>query len=350
MKQLLRLASAAALAARLLAGVAGCDGVGAPYLVDDPCFQPAANEGLPTDLRCTGLYADWDSKRLAGNVRPFSPGTTLWSDGASKQRWIDLPGGAGAIGSADPDQWRFPVGTRAWKEFSLGGRRVETRLFQKVRDGEVGMRWLRTTYVWAADGSRATRTDRGIADFEGTGYTVPATGDCDKCHEGRIDRLLGFEAFALGEPAASGFTLPTLLDEGRLSSPPASVPALPGSLTAPTRAALAWLHVNCGTSCHNRAADSTAGATGLLLRLEAEQLVRAASEGAEALDPIRTTVGIGARTGKWSGQVRIVAGAPEQSLLYRLATSRGVEQMPPIVSHLPDPEGTALLRAFIESL
>jgi hypothetical protein len=332
------------------ATAAGCDQVGAPYLVDEPCLEPAANEGLPTELRCTGLYADWDSRRLAGNVRPFSPGTILWSDGASKQRWIDLPGGPGAIVSADPDQWRFPVGTRAWKQFSLGGRPVETRLFQKVREGDSGVRWLRTTYVWAADGSKATRTDRGVADFEGTGYTVPATGDCDKCHEGRIDRLLGFEAFALGEPGASGLDLPTLVSQGRLTIAPDPVPALPDSLPEPTRAALAWLHVNCGTSCHNRAADSTAGATGLLLRLEAEQLVRAASEGAQALDPIRTTVGVPARTGKWSGEVRIVAGAPDQSLLFRLATSRGVEQMPPIVSHLPDPEGTRLLQAFIDSL
>ena len=334
----------------VLLASAACDAEAPSDAMDDPCVPAVAAGELPGDLRCTGLYADWNSQRLGDNVLPFTPGTALWSDGASKRRWIDLPAGAGMITSGDPEQWRFPVGTKAWKEFSFAGRRVETRLFAKVPDSGGGARWLRTTYVWARDGSKATRTDRGIPDFEGTGYTVPASADCDKCHEGRIDRLLGFEAISLAEPRATGFTLRTLIAEGRLSAAPTAMPALPTSLPATTREALAWLHVNCGVSCHNRAADSTANATGLLLRLETDQLMRAASEGAAVLDTIRTTVGVGARTGKWSSEVRIVAGAPEQSLLYRLATSRGVEQMPPIVSHLPDPEGTRILRAFIDSL
>jgi hypothetical protein len=337
---------ALACAPALAAAVTACDATGTALVLDDPCWEGPSDMDAPPDLRCTGLYEDWDARRVAWGVRPFSPGTTLWSDGADKQRWIQLPAGT-TVDVGDPDQWRFPVGTKVWKEFSLAGRPAETRLLHKIRDD----RWLRTSYVWSADGARATRTDRGVASYQGTGYTIPSTSDCDKCHEGRQDRLLGFEAVGLAEASARGLTLGLLGHEQRLSAPvDAAAAQLPDGIPAATRAALAWMHVNCGSSCHNRAADSTANATGLLLKLEVAQLAAARTQGAAALDPVRTTVGVPALTQKWTGETRVSAGAPDRSLLYRLATSRGSEQMPPIVSHLPDPEGTRVLRAWIESL
>jgi hypothetical protein len=332
----------------LLSLLGGCIDSGDPLLIDDPCWQTAAGGGAPLDLRCTGLYDDWQEKRLSPAARAFSPGTALWSDGAKKRRWIFLPEGT-SIDVSRPDEWVFPVGTKAWKEFSLGTRPVETRLFQKV----AADKWIRATYVWSADGKQADRRDRGIANFEGTGYSIPSVSDCDKCHEGRLDRLLGFEAVGMGEPTAGGLTLDTLIKEGRLSPAGALTTAatrLPANLPEPTRAALSWLHVNCGTSCHNRASDSTAMATHLFLRLELAQLAQAAVTDASVLDPVSSTVGVPARISKWSGSMRVAAGAPPLSLLYRLATSRGPEQMPPILSHLPDPDGTRILREWIASL
>ena len=326
-----------------------CNGSGDPLLVDDPCWQSPVGGGAPLDLRCTGLYEDWAARRISPDARAFAPGTPLWSDGARKQRWIHLP--PGTIDASNPDEWVFPVGTKAWKEFSLGERRIETRLFEKVAPS----RWIRATYVWSADGSSAGRYDRGVSNFEGTGYSIPSVSDCDKCHEGRLDRLLGFEAFGLGEPKASGLTLPVLIQEARITSSAGTAgmlnaAQLPPALSAPTRAALSWMHSNCGTSCHNRAADSTGMATKMFLRLETAQLAQAASGSNAPLDPVSTTVGIRARTAKWSGSLRVSGGAPLDSLLFRLATSRGPEQMPPILSHLPDPEGTRVLREWINSL
>jgi hypothetical protein len=60
---------------------------------------------------------------IAEGVRPFSPQYPLWADGATKLRWVSLPKG-GTIDAKDPDAWRFPVGTRFWKQFSFGDRRV----------------------------------------------------------------------------------------------------------------------------------------------------------------------------------------------------------------------------------
>jgi hypothetical protein len=254
-------------------------------------------------------------------------------------------GGRETIDASDPDGWVFPVGTRAWKEFPRDGRRIETRLFAKVTSD----RWQRATYLWSADGETAVRTDDGIGNWEGTGYEIPPVTDCDKCHQGRRDRLLGVEAIGLAQPGATGVTLEALVRDGRLV--PATDPTaarLPEAMPAAERAALAWLHINCGVSCHSRAADARAMGTDLFLRLELGQLA-AAREGVGALDPVITTVGVATRSARWPG-VRVVPGGPARSQLFRLASSRGAEQMPPLLTHLPDPTGNKVLQEWIESL
>ena len=65
----------------------------------------------PSRLSQTGLYdksGEIDPRNL-----PFVPQYPLWSDGAEKSRWIQLPEGA-RIDVSDIDVWRFPAGTRFW--------------------------------------------------------------------------------------------------------------------------------------------------------------------------------------------------------------------------------------------
>src|SRR5262249_10101463 len=82
---------------------------------------------FPDKLSQAGLYEDLLTRKLASNVIAFAPDHKLWSDGAEKARWILLPDGKQIDGS-DPDHWVFPIGTRFFKEFSLEGRPLETRL------------------------------------------------------------------------------------------------------------------------------------------------------------------------------------------------------------------------------
>jgi hypothetical protein len=117
-----------------------------------PPLSPRVGE-LPARLSETGLYASAGSSKLAGDVRPYAPAHELWSDGATKRRWIRLPPG-GRIDTADMDAWSFPVGTRLWKEFSRDGRRIETRLLTRVDAGPDG--WVALAYVWNAGGTEAT--------------------------------------------------------------------------------------------------------------------------------------------------------------------------------------------------
>ena len=57
--------------------------------------EPAARSAsLPTRLSETGLYADASTLTVDPRNRPFAPQYPLWSDDATKRRWVRLPDGA----------------------------------------------------------------------------------------------------------------------------------------------------------------------------------------------------------------------------------------------------------------
>ena len=146
---------------------------------------------LPVDLHATGYY------ELARE--PFEPRYPLWTDGAAKRRWIHLPAGT-KIDKHDPEAWIFPVGTRFWKEFRLE-RRVETRYSERLPDGS----WRFATYLWNADGTRATLAPEDGAQVGG--FVVPSRADCVTCHDGPAVPVLGYSAVQLQAklPAAAGY-------------------------------------------------------------------------------------------------------------------------------------------------
>jgi hypothetical protein len=308
--------------------------------------------GEPTDLRCTGLYSDWATKTVSAENQPYTPGLALWSDGADKSRWIYLPKGQ-KIDTSDMDEWSFPIGTRIWKEFRLplsGSSvpiRIETRLIWKLHDGFMG--WYYTTYRWSADGeTRATELTAGELDANGAGYEVPTQMECDTCHQGRQDFVMGFEALSLSLSAASGLAMGQLLDAGRLTDPPTSALAIPGDPAA--AAALGWLHVNCGVSCHNE--DGLGGQSGFLMRLGVATL-----GSVQATDT--WTTGWNQPTTMWelpdaAMTDRLQAcSAATSAAYYRAARRDGVDgvpvntQMPAIDTHRIDDAGLVLLAAWI---
>ena len=302
---------------------------------------------LPDELACTGLYDDIDSKTIATGVREFAPAFALWSDGAEKTRWVYLPEGT-TIDASDPNDWRFPIGTKLWKEFRWNGRRAETRLFWKVGDG----RWIKAPYRWNDDESGATRFAGGMVQVGGDDYYIPSAKECDQCHKGRIDRALGFEPGLLGLDGATGLTLAKLIDEGLLTNNgvPASL-QLGDDGTGVGAQALGWLHVNCGVSCHNANSASEGFKTDLRFRLSAAEL-----DGSSlALTDARTTsINADAKTPRWLGKKIITPGSPADSLLYSLITHRDPtrmqDQMPPIASRKVDADGTAAIEAWINAL
>src|SRR5690606_28498025 len=156
---------------------------------------------LPGELRCTGLYSDWDARTLRCGVQPYEPAHELWADGAGKQRYVWLPPGQ-TIDVSNPDDFVYPVGTRFWKEFHVGpeGNQTlgETRYMVKSSLG-----WLYTVYVWDEAGSTATQHNDGVDDLFATGHGVPSREECKTCHEGRQDFILGWD-FVMQIGRASG--------------------------------------------------------------------------------------------------------------------------------------------------
>jgi hypothetical protein len=306
-----------------------------------------SQDGLPTDLACTGLFANIEEGTLGEAVEPFEPAFWLWSDGAGKSRWLRLPEGE-QIDTSDPQNWRFPIATKLWKEFRADDARVETRYFEKVRED----RWIKTTFVWNESGSKATRHDTGMElTRNDVDYEVPDSGKCNDCHDGQVDNVLGFEAVSLGLPRsnADGWTLQKLVDEDRLTDPPESTEYTIGDDgTGKAADALGWLHINCGVTCHNAGVNSKAEVTDLRMKLDPANLDGRPSDD---FDTIRGLVNVPAVSTQWQGQMRIVPGKPDESLLYKLITSRtgadGNRQMPPLATRMVDEENTAKIRDWI---
>jgi hypothetical protein len=323
--------------------------------LDGPNVSPYAAECAgastpPEQIECTGLYTDLATKTVAPGIRPYAPAVPLWSDGAEKQRWIYLPPGT-TIDTTNPTEWTFPVGTKVWKQFSRDGRRVETRLFQKVQASY----WVRTTYAWNADETAASISAGGDIPWgtDGGTYHIPTADECDQCHRGRTDHLLGFEQVSLGLSGATGMTLSDLVAEQLLAPVPAQTSLTVGDDgTGKAAAPLEWLHINCGVSCHNDNPNSTAYGASMRLRLDPTELDGRSS----ASFPSRTTtIGVVATTPAWDGQTRIVPGDPAHSLLVKLISNRGTDnpvdnQMPPIATSVVDTADTQNVVAWIMAM
>ena len=95
---------------------------------------PEREDALPQLLSETGLYSNISTKDIHPAMQFYTPRYQLWSDGADKSRWIYIPE-CGRINTANMNDWDFPVGTRFFKEFSIDGVRVETRIIERLGVG-----------------------------------------------------------------------------------------------------------------------------------------------------------------------------------------------------------------------
>jgi mono/diheme cytochrome c family protein len=311
-------------------------------------------EPLPQRLAATGLFVP-GSTRVAPDVIAFSPQYPLWSDGTRKRRWIQLPPGA-SIDASRVDAWDFPVGTKVWKEFGYG-KAIETRLIERVADGS----WRFATYVWNAEGTDAELAPQDgtvvpVADAPGGRYAVPGRGDCAACHEGPAVPVLGFSALQLSpdrDPLAphadpqraDQADLRILAARGVLRGLPAELVSTPPRIEARTpteRAALGYLHGNCG-HCHN--------AAGALTGLELVLAQQAQRDARSAERTLQSLLGHSSRFRPNDAQAtqRIAAGHGSSVLTLRMKTNNRLARMPPLGVQVVDTEGVALIERWIAS-
>jgi hypothetical protein len=323
---------------------------------------PIANEDAsptlaPTLLSSTGLFTNVamdGTMTLAPGVQPYEPKYALWSDGATKQRWVYLPPGA-TIDTSDPDHWSFPVGTKFWKEFVVDGRRIETRLLWRTGEGQDD--FVFAAYLWEprADGGLATdavAVHAGMNDALGTTHDIPSTGGCTRCHIPLKEHVLGFGAIELAHDGP-GLTLAVLNAGGSLSLKLSDDYPVPGN--AVESAALGYLHANCG-NCHNDSPGVSSVPTPVM-----DLRVPTGASSVEETGAYKTAVNQRTTRFKYNTDpkiaYRIAGGDPARSCIsYRMSRRAEMNdhldprQMPPLATEVVDAHGLEAVAAFISLL
>lgn len=248
----------------------------------------------------------------------FAPQYPLWTDGATKRRAIYLPGPI----DASHDAWQFPVGTKLTKEFSFGGVVAETRTIERTADG-----WQYSVVAGAP-----------VEIAPGVRHQIPKQSDCKVCH---TDGPLGFSALQLSsdrDPNAAHAEAPgeldlgTLIDRGLVRGYAGPRAPKIAARTPTERAALGYLHGNCG-GCHN--------ARTALASLDMELTPATAA--------LATTIDRASRYAP--SRARVAPHAPDASVIVERMRSRDAAvQMPPLGSQLVDQEGVELVSAWIAEL
>lgn len=304
-----------------------------------------AIDTTPRLLSSTGCVDGSDPRQPAAGLIPYAINAPFWSDGADKDRWMALPEGLTIAVQGDGD-WSLPAGTVLMKNFRIGPRLVETRLFMRHPDGV----WGGFSYEWNAEQTQATLIEGGATRDLGGGrsWIFPSEAQCLECHTEAAGRALGLEtaqlnrSFTYPQTNRTANELTTLGHIGVLT--PAIVdasaqPVLPepfNSSASIGERARAYLHTNC-SQCHRPGGLAPSNmdlryTTGLI-----------ATNACNAL-PQSGDLGL-------SGNARIIApGSSANSLLMHRMNRRDSAAMPPLASTAVDAAGVALIAQWIDSL
>ena len=326
------------------------DAAPADMPVDDG--GPADANLMPMTLQETGLCDDGPCAVINPGILAFTPRYQLFSDSATKRRWIQLPPGT-TIDTTDMNYWKFPVGTKVWKEFTRDGTRVETRFSMKTgEDDSLNASWYWASFVWDTANTSSTLFDpsAGNPDVLGTTHDVPPRAQCRRCHQNTPGRVLGFQAMSLDYSAPTGdVDLQDLVDMSLLSSPPApgaaGDPFFPlvdgngGDATAVDIAAYGFFHANCG-GCHN-ATSSIYATVQVELRMDVTKLA------VHDMPAYTTMINRNAMLSSVPGVLVIPGNTTDSVVLKRISSLITGEKMPEIGTETLNNDGIAAVTAWI---
>jgi uncharacterized repeat protein (TIGR03806 family) len=351
----------------------GCDAVPTPTPpgeTETSCAI-AAGDGVSFDpeepfcdlLSSYRFFTDGSSQTPNEGVLPYDLNTPLFSDYASKHRFVFLPPGTTAAYD-EFDSFEFPVGTVVIKTFayfsdmrdpSQGERLLETRLIVRRDDG-----WYPITYLWNDEETEARRRSIGRRipvtwiDLDGEtrsiSYQVPNTNQCHECHDTHPDRLglLGPNARNLNKdypyPGGTENQLDHWTAIGVLTgAPPSSEAPRAAVFDDPETGSVeerarTYLDVNCG-NCHSE--TGLARTTGLYLTID-------------EMDPMRLGIckrPVAAGQGSGDRLYDIVPGKPDESILvFRMESTEAGIAMPELGRQTVHEEGVAVIREWISEL
>lgn len=326
------------------AAAPSADGAADGAIPDGGVASPPAPYPRPDYQRLseTGLFSEIATGAVAGDAIAFEPTYKLWSDGATKRRWVRLPPGT-KIDTSDMDHWIFPVGTKLWKEFSQNGVLLETRLVERYGTGPDDY-WM-GAFVWNAEQTDAVFAPDGQQDILGTMHDAPRQKDCGACHRGDAGRVLGLSAIQMSRSAGGvGPTLRDLATMRLLTDPPPDGGDYPVPGDPTTSSALGYLHANCG-HCHNLSGTAWPD-TQMVLRLKIADRDPATSGVVSSV--------VGKMLEYWRGgaiTLRVAPGQPDQSaIIARMSVRHSMDQMPPLATEVVDDQGVQTVRTWIAAL
>ncbi len=348
-------------------------------VISPPVEEPL--DDFPRRLSETGLFASTRDHTPAAGVIPYDVNSPLWSDGATKYRFLAVPG-AGTIDFDDvnypqpapgaPPGWRFPDGTVLVKTFALelekgnpqSEIRLETRILHHKKmdgpdNGYGAQVWRGYTYVWNRRqtdavllGSDSLDRELTIRDPEAPGgrrtqtWHFPSRSECTLCHTMSAKYVLGVNTLQMNRDFDYHGTVAnqigTLSHIGIFSTPPEEgIEGLP-RLVAPddSTATLdqrvrSYLHANCA-HCHRKWGGGNAEFQ-LLAPL-----------------PLGETGTIDVKPGQGTFQLKearlIAPGSPEQSLIYHRMNLLGLGRMPHIASSVRHEEAIQMVEQWIRQL
>ncbi len=163
---------------------------------------PSTN--LPSLLSATGAFQNTPALSPARGLLPYGVQSALWSDGATKRRFMSLPEGT-EIAFADQGPWVFPEGTVFVKHFEMAMderrpeevRRLETRVLVAAEGGG----YYGVSYRWNGDEADADAVlqsqveELDVIQSDGSTrhqkYFYPGPNDCLVCHNADAGYVLG---------------------------------------------------------------------------------------------------------------------------------------------------------------
>jgi uncharacterized repeat protein (TIGR03806 family) len=297
---------------------------------------------IPAQLSATGCVNAATPTQPATGLIPYAPNAPFFSDGAVKARWLALPDGQRITVAANND-FDFPSGSVLVKNFTLGTRLIETRLFMRHNDGN----WAGYTYEWNAQGTDATRVIGGkTVNISGQTWDFPSEAQCLQCHTEAAGRSLGLEigqlngnlVYPTGRTANQLTTLNTIDTlTPALTQAPSALPVIPdpqGSAPLAERAR-AYLHSNCAY-CHQPGGPTT-------VNIDFRYTTSLAGTNSCDVAPLIGDLGI-------ANARRIAPGDAARSVMIARVNRTGTDAMPPLARHTIDTAGVQLLTDWVNGL
>jgi len=172
--------------------------------------QKVAIPDPPGKLSSIGAFKDLKNLEVADGIIPYEVIAPLWSDRATKKRWMAIPNNQKIEFNAVED-WKFPEGTVFIKHFDLPltdeengpSKKLETRFFVIGKDNKsYGL-----TYRWNEDGTDATllkveKSDNiDIVESNSVAFKqkwdYPGREQCLSCHNKNANYVLGVKTHQL---------------------------------------------------------------------------------------------------------------------------------------------------------